>query len=130
MTEEQARPAKPRARGLKISVFILLFLLLGALAGGAYWFWAYQKAVSNNPVEERRQLVQVLGASVILPNEEPQIATVQDAKKLSNPLLASKAQDGDKLLVFNIAKRIYIYRPAQKKLVDILTIQTDEPLNQ
>lgn len=127
MTDQQPAP-KRQPKWLKATVALLVTLLLGAVGGGVYWYLAYQKAVSSNPLEERRQLVEILGASVILPDEDPQVATVQDAAKLSNATLARKAKDGDKLLVFNVAKRIYIYRPSERKLVDILTIQAEEPL--
>ena len=62
-----------------------------------------------------------------LPDEKPDIATVQDASRLTNPLLASRTADGDKLLIFNASKRVIIYRPATGKIVDILTIHIAAP---
>jgi hypothetical protein len=121
MAEE--KPKKSRA---KIIIWCLTVLLTVALGLGGYLFYAYQKALVANPVEERRRLVETIGRAVLLPAEEPQVATVQNASKLANKVLAAKTQDGDKLLVYASAKQIFIYRPSSQKLVDILQIQDND----
>ncbi len=61
---------------------------------------------------------------VVTPSETPEIATIKDASKLTNSALAQKAQNGDVLLIYGKTSQIIVYRPALKKIVDMLTIQT------
>ena len=56
---------------------------------------------------------------IILPDEEvPAMLTVTDQGKLSTPFL-SKAKNGDKILIYQDAKKAIIYRPSIDRIVDV-----------
>ncbi len=104
---------------------MLVLLLLATGACSAYFYHAYRKAVVDNPASQQRTIVEQVNSLVVVPTEEPQIATVKDASKLTltSAALAQKAKNGDVLLVYNKAGQIVVYRPAAKKIVNMLTIQ-------
>lgn len=65
---------------------------------------------------------------MLLPtDEEPALATVTDTTKLTNPFL-KKANNGDKLLIYQNNKRIIIYRPSIDKIVDVGPIEIATPV--
>jgi hypothetical protein len=100
------------------------------MGASAFWFVQYRHALATNPNRERQRIVSSIDSAVTLPSEEPSLSTVLDATKLTNKTLRSLAKNGDKLLVYPKAKRLIIYRPSTKKVVDMLTIrdmQVDTP---
>lgn len=54
---------------------------------------------------------------ILPPDEVPALITVTDASKLTTPFL-KQAQDGDKILVYQNAKKVIIYRPNIDRVVD------------
>lgn len=57
---------------------------------------------------------------ILLPtSEEPTLATVEDASKLTDPALKKVAKNGDKVLVYVTARKAFIYRPDIDKVVDV-----------
>lgn len=52
-------------------------------------------------------------------DESPTIATVTDVEKLKNQQFFEKAQNGDKLFVYNKAKEAILYRPSTEKIIKI-----------
>jgi hypothetical protein len=73
-------------------------------------------------VNELQSITSRLGNFVELPAEQPTIVTILSQQKLSNVVLAAKAKDGDKLIIYPVAKRIILYRPSTQKVVEMLGI--------
>jgi hypothetical protein len=128
MANNQYQPAtdsrtipRPRRRWLTRTLVILLVV---ALAASGFWFAQYRKALRNNPATQQQQLVTQLSKLIEMPSGQPVITTVIDKSKLTNPTLASLAHNGDRLFIFTKSKRLVLYRPSDKKVVDMLTIQT------
>lgn len=108
----------------------LVIIALVALSG----FMVYKYVHSQNDVkrlsnpqesarEEVRQLTAKVGRLVeIPPNETPTIATVDDVAKLKDQAFYAKAQNGDKVLIFNQAKRAFLYRPSTDKVIELAPI--------
>lgn len=120
--------SRKKTRGLLAKMFVTLVLLATA-ALCVVLFLKYREAVDSNPNNIEQKTVETVSKLVIVPDEKPAIVTVQDASKLSNPELASRAQDGDRLLVYAENRRVIMYRPSNGKIVDILSIkdQTTSP---
>jgi hypothetical protein len=64
-------------------------------------------------------LVAEVGKLMALPNEEPTIATVSDADKLTDQEFFKKAQDDDKVLIFPKAQKAILYRPSTKQIIEV-----------
>lgn len=70
--------------------------------------------------EENKQLVDKVGKLLVLPSdEEPTIATVSDLTKLKNQAFFAKAQFGDKVLIYNRAKKAILYRPSNNQIIEL-----------
>lgn len=78
----------------------------------------------NNPAvksaEENKQLIEQIRKLIILPeDEEPTIATVNDLSKLQNQPFFANAQIGDKVLIYNKAKKAILFRPSENKIIEL-----------
>jgi hypothetical protein len=118
-TDTSARRPRRKSSLLPVGLSLLLVITLGVCG---YLYFAYQKAVSKNPAEEKRRIITQVSKLVVLPQEDPTIATVRDGQKLASKLLSKKTDKGDRLLIYNKARRIVVYRPAIGKVVDMFTI--------
>ena len=75
--------------------------------------------------EETQLIVGKLSKLMELPNEEPTIATVLDKEKLKDQPFFAKAENGDKVIVFNKAMKAILYRPSSNKVIDFAPINID-----
>src|SRR5438046_244646 len=128
--DETSRAASIRSKknfakfkNLSISLNTLLILVLVLLT--AFFAWKYSvarkqvKDLKNPQVavkQEADQLKTQVSQLVELPNEQPTVATVSDASKLKGQQFFSKAQNGDKVLIFPTARRAVLYRPSTNKV--------------
>ena len=117
---------RKRSKSLPIIMVTLLIVLASACG---YLFVQYRQALSKQPKSDKERIAQIttlIGDTVILPSERPTIATVADKRKLAEPQLATLAKNGDELLVYSKARRVILYRPSSKKIVDMFRVQ-DSP---
>lgn len=120
-----------------IGIPMVGILLVLGLAGGGLFLYQRTKLdlekVKNDPTilqeaakVEVKKLVEEVGKLVALPEgEDPTVATVTDAEKLKQGQQSKffeKAQNGDKLLIFSQAKKAILYRPSEKKILEIAPI--------
>ncbi|HEX3099746.1 MAG TPA: hypothetical protein VHQ41_02115 [Patescibacteria group bacterium] len=118
---------------LVIAIFILTILVLGGL------FWrsqhqlnklkngsAQQNQSATQNQDDAKQLVQQVGKLIILPtDEDPTIATVSDLNKLKDQPFFTKAQVGDKVLIYSKAKKAILYRPSSNQIIELAPLNTD-----
>lgn len=71
---------------------------------------------------ESTQLTEEVGKLMMLPEENPTVATVTDAEKLKNQPFFIRAENGDKVLIYDNAKKAILYRPSAKKIIDVAPI--------
>lgn len=120
-------------RFLKQKTPLLAILIVVILSVGAYYFLVYQKNKTSpkdptqTAVIEVQNLIEKIGKFMELPTETPRVATISDASKLPNQPFFSKAQNGDKVLVYNIAQKAILYRPSTNKIIDVATLAVSEP---
>jgi hypothetical protein len=77
--------------------------------------------------EETAKIVELVGKLVILPEgEEPVMATVTDKEKLKDQPLFAKAENGDKILIYSLAKKAFIYNPTKNVIVDVVPVNVGE----
>ena len=108
-------------------------LLILALGFGGFSFYQYQqsqtelKRLKENPQEaaiaEAKKLVERVGKLIDLPkDEEPTVANITDAKKLSDQAFFQAAQNGDKVLIYTKAKKAILYRPSSNKVIEVAPV--------
>lgn len=55
---------------------------------------------------------------IVLPkDEQPALLTITDKNKLATPFL-KQAENGDKMLVYQTAKKVILYRPSIDRIID------------
>jgi len=105
-----------------LSLLFAVLVAAGGIAGGVYWYTKYQKVITDPKTgseEEVKMLVQKLSKFMELPAENPTVVTITDRDKLQNQEFFQKAQNGDKIIIYQGAKRIILYRPATGRVVDV-----------
>ncbi|MFZ2024704.1 MAG: hypothetical protein WAV51_00250 [Microgenomates group bacterium] len=63
-----------------------------------------------------------LRAVMLLPDEEPTIATVDDVEKVKMNAFFTNAETGDKVVIFKSMKKAILYRPSIKKIIDMAPV--------
>lgn len=70
-----------------------------------------------------------VGRHYVLPtNEEPALATVTDKNKLTSAL-RDKAENGDKLLIYQQNRQAVLYRPSLDRIIEVAPVVIDVPKN-
>lgn len=111
-------------------IFLGVICLLMVAALPSYYFYRqYQKSqkLLQNPTEaakeELKSLTDKVGKLIELPvSEEPTVATVSDKEKLGQQPFFSRAENGDKVLIFTQAKKAILYRPSINKVIEVAPI--------
>lgn len=124
---------KKQSRLPLISLAVLSVAMTLVAASFAFMYWQERNDSDNlrtqvanleqqiplTPEEEVARLVSEIGAVYELPSTEtPVVATVEDVTKFDSQPFFAKAQNGDKLLIFNDAKWAFLYRPSTQKIIN------------
>ena len=112
--------------GKKMLPILLSVALLIAIVAAIY-FYIQVVQLNKNPQlilqRETQELVAKVSKLIVLPEEEtPTIATVNDPEKLKDQLFFSKAQKGDKVLIYTNARKAILYSPTTNKIVEVAPI--------
>lgn len=109
----------------KILVWVLIAAIaLAGIGSGVYYYLQYQNTQKflKDPVLGSRieadKVVEKVAKMVELPQEQPTIATVSDIEKLKGQQFFARAQNGDKVLIYQNAKKAILYRPSSGKIVE------------
>ena len=131
------------AEGISVPkvIWLSLLILLMIIAGGFGWIIYKYKiygSLQNTTARQEQikkdtaKLVGLVGRHVLLPvGEEPKVATVVDVEKLKKdqPLFYESAKNGDKVLVYFISKKAFIYDPVNDIVVNIGPVFLEKPGN-
>ena len=95
--------------------------------GGGYinhnLFW---KAMDPSNRKDEK-LVEEIGKIIDLPKDEtPLFRNVVDPQKLKDEPFFANAQVDDKVLIYSNAKKAYLYRPSEKKMINFASINIGE----
>lgn len=72
-------------------------------------------------------LIKEVGKIIVLPDgETPTVATVTDLEKVKNQDFFARAQNGDKILIYPKAKKAFLYRPSEKKIIEVGMVNIQE----
>lgn len=99
-----------------------LFLMGSVVGFCAHLVWQNQKvekmATSDEAVMEK------VSSMILLPEELPTLATVTDKEKLGDQPFFQHAENGDKVIIYQKAKRAYLFRPSEQKIIDMTIVTT------
>lgn len=102
---------------------VLLFASAALVVGVLIAVVVVRQRAAQQGEAEMRAVRSKLSKLVLLPDAEtPTLATVQDTHQLTDPYLKKIAQNGDKILLYPVAKKAYVYRPGINRLVDITPV--------
>jgi len=104
----------------------VIVLLLFVILGGAYMLFFKPDSSMTLPDENGQltdeqvdTLVEKVGKLIVLPNETPLVATVEDAAQLrAEQAFYKDVQNGDKLIIFPQAAKAIIYNEEANQIVN------------
>lgn len=111
--------------GSRLVTIILVVLVLAGFAATGYLLWQNNRLQSDPNSLQKAQTNQAnalkdkVSKLISVPNETPIVATVSDKEKLKDQPFFADAQNGDYILMFPQAKKAYIYRESENKLINV-----------
>jgi len=113
-----------------LAVILVALVILSAFG---YLYFKYTKAqaeaahlreLANSGItEEVESLVTTVGKLMELPTgENPTIATIKDKEKLADQPFFTRAENGDRVLIYAQAKKAILYRPDTNKIIEVSVI--------
>lgn len=134
VTDAPATPAPsskksfPRRRILKLLMVILFFFLVACLtASSVYFYYRYNQEINRNPYSELSQITKRISRFMVLPEEQPTLATVTQKELLAEQGFFQQAENGDRVLIFPVSRRAILYRPSLGKVIDVAAVRSLEP---
>lgn len=117
-----------------LPVFVIVALI--GLGAAGYFYLQYQKTnkelqtIKTDPSTvraaaeaEAKKLIDEVASLIALPEgEDPTVATITDIEKLKDQPFFKNAKNGDKVLIFTQAKKVILYDPAAKKIIDVAPV--------
>lgn len=114
----------------KLGFAAVLALAIVGVGSSYYFYDKYNKAQvlgTQNQLEEVRSIVEKVSELMELPSEDPTAATVSDVEKLRDQPFFARALNGDKVLIYQGAKKAILYRPSTHKIIDVAPVNLGEP---
>ena len=113
-------------------VLIASAVLLVVIAGtpAVYFYRQYtamkkEVAAVKTKQEDPKALVAMVAKHILLPTgEDPTIMTVTDKEKLSGQLFFANAKNGDKVLIYQKAKKAFLYDPVADLVIEVGPVLT------
>ncbi|MDQ5902197.1 MAG: hypothetical protein QG606_413 [Patescibacteria group bacterium] len=108
-----------------------VILVVGSLGLAMYFYLAYQEVLeAQTPSAELASLLVSISEHLELPlGETPTLATVTDREKLSGQDFFASSQNGDKVLLYQEAKKAILYRPSTGKIVNVAAINASDSID-
>jgi len=120
---------KPYLNDWRLSFALVILLLVSAVS--AVYFYSQYTAVKTNPQkiaqDEKTALITQVGQLMVLPSEEPTVATVSNIEALKNQPFFANAKNGDRVLIYVNARKAVLYDPVNNKIVEATPINIGNP---
>ena len=112
----------------------LVFLVITASVGGTVYLARTNPkllGIQTQSVDQTRQeieeLVREVGNIIVLPEgETPTLATVTNIDEVKDQPFFSNAQNGDQVLIYSVAGKAYLYRPSEKRIIEVGVVNLDQ----
>ncbi len=117
-----------------LRLLLVLFIISIVAIGFAVHFYLKFSSLKENVQSENttnvKELISEVGKLVLLPqDEEPTVATITDPEKLKNQAFFANAKVGDKVLIYPISKKAFLYDPVAKKILEVAPLFKDQDLS-
>lgn len=133
-----SEPSAPHVKSMGkkktiLSLLGVIMLLAAAIGGSIYIVKAKPELLGLAKPPEGSQedvsgLVESVSKIINLPlGEMPTVATVSDLSKTQDKEFFKNAKEGDKVLIYQGAKKAYLYRPSEKKIIEVGAVSVPEP---
>lgn len=110
---------------------VITALVVGAI--GAYFLikqkpeWVGLPRSQEQAQGEIDVLVEEVGKLIALPADEaPTVATVTDVEKVKEQPFFKNAQNGDRVLIYTNARKAILYRPSERRIVEVGAVNIRE----
>jgi hypothetical protein len=121
------------AKKIRLTIFGILLLGLIGTSMSTVYFYTKSKSSLTQKVEsvpssddlskDPVKMVEAVSKLILLPaGEEPTIATVSDPSKLIEQPFFTDAKVGDKVLIYQNARKAFLYRPSENRLIEVAPI--------
>lgn len=98
---------------------VVLLLIIASLIGYFFFTKANSSTVTVNPDEVSSLLEEISHIYDLPTGETPTVATITDVDKLKDQPFFEKAKNGDKVIIYNQAKKAILYDPTSRKILEI-----------
>lgn len=122
MSEHLTGPTNKPHFSLPIGYVFAGVVISLLLVTAGYFFVQYQGLQKKLSLvsDDTKTLVKSVGRHVLLPSDEvPTVLTVTDKEKLSGQEFFAHASNGDKVLVYEGAKKAFLYAPEKDLVLEI-----------
>lgn len=125
---------KPKGKFMQTVKLIFSVLIVFVLGAGAtaYAITKYPETLGLSKGQAQAQaevdmLVAEVGKLLALPTDEkPTVATITDVEKLKEQNFFKNAANDDKVLIYTKAKKAILYRPSEKKIVEVGAVNINQ----
>ncbi len=117
-------PLRPKRKRRFATMLIVALVAVAAIGGGAYFSYTFATEWFGSPKADLdvAKVVARVGLLMLLPNEEPTIATVSDLSKLKDQPFFTNAKQNDIVLMFPRAQKAVLYNPTLNKIIEVAPI--------
>lgn len=132
MQEEVAVKSKGNMANVMKMILICVLVLAAGVGGTAFAVTKYPNVLGLSKGQAQAQaevdmLISEVGKLIALPTDEkPTVATITDAEKLKEQLFFKNAMKDDKVLIYTKAKKAILYRPSEKKVVEVGAVNINQ----
>lgn len=109
-------------RVTKRLILILTVILITVVGLSACWYFFIYRNPTRIAQRDIEGTIEAVGKLYELPNEMPVHATVTDKALLASQPFFALAENGDKVLIYNTAKKVILYRPSTGKIINVTNI--------
>lgn len=117
-------------KSIVVTLFILLAIIAVVSLGVAIYSYSQIQLVKKSAVSGKADsdalMIEKISTVMQLPDEKPTVINVTDREKLQSQEFFKKAENGDKVIIYESIRRIYLYRPSIKKIIDVAPLVFNE----
>lgn len=116
-----------KIKAIKITAAVFVIFVIGGLSVSSFYFYQQYKKTSAKQAQtdtrdELTKLTDEIKSFMLLPDEVPTLATVTDVEQAKSQPFFAKALNGDKVLIYINAKKAILYRPSEKKIIEVANV--------
>jgi len=118
-------------------LYFIIFIIVGAIIFGIYFSTTRSKETKKDDeskiqvsdsqkTKDDQAIIEAVNILVYIPTSvKPTIATISDKEQINGDQFLSKAEIGDKLLIYSTVGKGILYRPSINKIIDIIPVESN-----